>query len=188
MAPPLFDGRSLAKKIEDAKSLLEENGYLVRGPLILKKDVRTPAELMKFFYDRMAFYNPNMVVAYSSLRKRDLSLAKNFIDARQESGISRDRAVAECCEIIETLFRHEDRLGLNFKITSMSILGQEALGWITDKAVDIINNYNFEIAADKENAWFDKFYNNQEDNLSDKLVQEANKRLGIEEKNGKEED
>jgi hypothetical protein len=70
----------------------------------------------------------------------------------------------------------------------MSILGQEALGWITDKAVDIINNYNFEIAADKENAWFDKFYNNQEDNLSDKLVQEANKRLGIEEKNGKEED
>lgn len=185
---PLFDGRSTEKKIQDAKTLLEDNGYLVRGPLILRKDIKGPADLLKFFYDRMAFYNPNMLLPYSDSRKRDLGIAKNVIEARQAQGVSKVRAIGECCELIENLFKYEKYLGLNFKVTSMSVLGQEALGWITDKLIDIINGYNTEIEAEKEILWFEEFYNKQEATPNERFVAEANKLLGIEEDDGKKEE
>lgn len=188
MVGSLFDGRSAEKKIEDAKALLEENGYLVRGPLILKKSVKGPADLVKFFYDRLAFYNPDMVMYYSGSRKRDLDLAKKFIDARQNSGVSKARAIGECCEIIENLFKYESKLGLNFKVTSMSVLGQDSLGWITDKLIDIINGFNADMADEKESLWFDEFYRSQEEKLNPRFVEEANKLLGIEDDNGKKEE
>ncbi len=184
----LMDGRSTAQKIEDAKKLLEDHGYIIRGPLLHKHNVKSPSDLVKFFYDKMIEYNPNMSMHYSSTRKRDLGTAKAFIEARQGLGVSKARALLECCVLIETLFKYEERLGLNFKVSSMSVLGQEALGWITDKLVDIVNGFNTEIAAEKDTIWFEKFYREQEASVPDRFVAQANKLLGLEVKDGKEEE
>ncbi len=181
----MMDGRSVAQKIEDAKKLLEDHGYMIRGPITLRENVKTPADLVRFFYDKMTEYNPSMLMHYSNTRKRDLGMAKAFIEARQALGVSKPRAITECCALIETLFKHESKMGLNFKVSSMSILGQEALGWITDKLVDMVNGFNTQLATEQDTIWFEGFYREQEEAVPKHVVDEANKRLGLEENDGK---
>ena len=180
MPKTLFDGKTKKQKIEEAKKLLVDNGYIVKEPLINKSDVSTPARLVRFFYDRLGYYNEDLKYLPSADSKRDMAIAKGFIESRMSSGASYQRAIQECCNIIEVLLKYEELLGVDFRISSMRILGQEKLGWITDKAIDILNGMNQDVQRGIERSWFDKLYRHQEQSLDSRLVDKANQRLGIE--------
>ena len=158
----LIDGRSLAQRIADAKELLVEHGYVVRGPLISKYAVKTPAQLVRFFYDTMSQYNPQFKMIYAGNIQRDRAIAKRLIEARIESGCSKNRAIAECCELITLLFKYEHVLGLSFAITSMGVLGQDSMGWVTEKLWGIFEGVNRAANADDEARWFSRLYAEQE--------------------------
>ncbi len=181
----LFDGRSKEQKILDAKTLLEENGYVVRGPLLDKSEISTIPGLVSFFYSQMTKYNPESLMLYSGSKERDMAIAKRFIDSRQSQGMSKERAYLESIIIIETLFQYESSFELKYKITSMNVLDQE---WIVEKAVDLINGFNKYVEETRQKDWFDNLYSAQEKKVPKEIVELANKRLGIGIDNGKKED
>ena len=182
-----LDGRSKEQQIEEAKRLLMENGYLVRGPLLCPARVRTPSDLVRFFYDKMVEYNPGYRMAYSGSKKRDLDIAKKFIASRQVTGISKKRALFEACTLIDCLFKYEDCLNLHSPITSTAVLGQDNMAWVTEKLIDICNGFNRTVNREEDQRWFDAFYRYQEDHIDEKQVRRAEQRLGMEHDNGKKE-
>lgn len=173
------------QKIDEAKQLLLDNGYLVRGPLLVGIGVKTPSDLVRYFYDKLMYHNPDFRIGYHGERKRDLKIARNFIEARKKTGLGKDRALVECCILIDILFRYESYLGLSFKVSSMNVLGQEQFSWVTDKLVDIYNGINIDIALENEQIYFERLYFKQEEELEEDLVKQANKRLGIGDTDGK---
>lgn len=71
---------------------------------------------------------------------RDRALAKRFVEARMEaSGLDKESALNECFLIIRTVFRHED--DFNFTLPfSFGMFGQKKCGWITEKALQILED------------------------------------------------
>jgi len=176
-----LDGRSLEQKIADAKQLLLDSGYIVRGPILHKSEINTPSKLVDFFYDRLALYNPDLKAMYSSNKKRDLFIAKEFIESRIEAGLNKKYAIAESCSLIDFLLQKEPLLHLPFKITSMSVLGQNGMSWVTKKLLDVYNGFNGSVLAEEDQLWFDKIYKEQEKkDLTEKELAEVKKRLKIE--------
>jgi len=173
---PLFDGRSKKKKIADAIDLLQSNGYVVRGPLIRKSEVQTPSQLVRFFYDTLAKYNPEFKMVFSG-NPKERGIAKRFIESRVSLGVSQDRAVGECCDLIELLFKYERYLGLNFKITSMGVLGQENMSWVTERLVQIYEGVNAQVTQDEESKWWQELYDSQENNVSVKKLEDARNKM-----------
>jgi len=172
-----LDGRSLAQKVEDAKNLLREQGYLVRGPMLFKHEVQTPSHLVRFFYDMMAQRNPQLEMVYAGNTQKDRAIAKRLIEARIDLGSSRQRAIEESCELIELLFQYEGELGLSFRVTSMSVLGQESMGWVTERLWQIREGLNSAVESELDRKWFDALYLQQENNISHSRLLEAQKRM-----------
>lgn len=181
-----LDGRTEEQKIQEAVDFLKDKGYVVSGPLLKKGGVRTPSQLVRFFYETFIRYNPEVEMYYTGSRKRDLDIAKKFIEARRSTGISKARAAEECCILIEHLFKYEEQLKLPFKVTSMAVLGQDKMAWVTEKLLDAYNGYNKQISDFEEKIWFDNFYKQQERRIIEDLAEVSHKRLNSEGLNGTE--
>ena len=175
-----IDGRSEKQKIEEATSLLLSRGYVVRPPIAVSSSVKTPSGLVKFFYDSMSSYSPQTYMIYAGDKKKDLAIAKRFIESRVSTGVSKARAAAECCELIKFLFKFESHLGLNFKVTSMSVLGNDKMSWLIEKLISAYNGLNKGIEESKERVWFENLYGKQELDISEEQIEAANKLLGLE--------
>lgn len=175
-----LDGRSEEQKIQEAIELLRDRGYTIIEPIGEVSFVKTTPQLVKFFYATLHKYKPNCQYAYSKSSKRDLAIAKSFIDSRVSAGSSRHRAIHECCGIIEALFKYESRLNLNFEVTSFSALGQDKMSWITEKIVTILNNLDREVNAAVNEEWYSQLYQAQESTVPEEQVEKAKKRLNIE--------
>ena len=174
---PFLDGRSLEQRIADAIDLLKENGYMVRGPLTKKTNVKTVAHLITFFYDTLLKYRPDRKYGYGSPTKKDRGLVAQFIASRQATGVSRGRAIQECCELIDLLFRYEHILGLSRPITSLSVLGQEKFGWVTERLLGIKAGVDGEATAEEDAKYFDQLYRQQEKKVDLKKLEEAKTRM-----------
>jgi hypothetical protein len=187
MNPQLnIEGRTPEQKIEEAVELLLSLGFSIRPPLEGKTEVKTSTGLVKFFYNSLSYYSPSLSIMNTSDNKKDLAIAKKFIATRRTTGISKDRAMFECCQLIEFLFKHENRLGLKTKVTSMSVLGQDKMAWFTSNLINAYNGFNNEIEDHKERIWFENFYDNQELSISEEQIALANKRIGLGDDNGEE--
>ena len=185
----LFDGRTKEQKIADAKRLLQENGYIVRGPVIKQKDVKTAAHLVRFFYDTMGLYNPQFKMVYAGNGKKDRGIAKRFIESRIEAGASSESAISECCALIELLFRYEEDLNLSFKITSMGVLGQDSMAWLTERLWQIYEGADRALNLKEEELWWNQLYEKQEKVVEiEKLIEARNHMDRILNGYGKKED
>lgn len=173
----ILDGRSQEQKIADAIELLQENGYLVRGPLLKKNEVKTPAQLVRFFYDTLMRYRPDRDYGHTANSQRDRGIAKQLIESRQSTGVSKARAVQESCEIIELLFEYEPLLHLSRPITSMNVLGQDRLGWITERLLGIKEGLDNEATAIEDALYFDKLSREQEKIVDVIRLTEARERM-----------
>lgn len=122
-----------AKKIEKYKEFLIEKGFRVEDPpKALKFNITRLDELINFFYSRMSLNNPKLKHVKRNLG-RDRKIASAFVKSRMEKGINRQRAYSEAAELIDILFKHEDRFKFKYPVESIGILGQKNLRWVTEK-------------------------------------------------------
>lgn len=129
---------------------LRSKGYKVVAP-DYRIYAKTPEDLVTYFYDKYStVYNiSGASPVYRNNIKRDLSTAKKFIASRMEaSGVDRATAIRECADIITAVIEHHKEFGFKYAL-SFSIFGQDKLAWVTQKAVDIINNARIDSKEDE---------------------------------------
>ena len=119
------------------KAFLLELGYRVVKPLTPRFKAIRIDDLYNLFYERLKHYHPDLCV-YSN-QSRDRAIASKFLKVRMEAGdVSKKYALSECAEIILTVFEHEDEFNFNLPLT-FEMFGQANCGWITSKAIQIMN-------------------------------------------------
>ena len=115
---------------------LEEKGYVISPPQKETVSINTIDGLLNFFYSSMYKYNKDRNLRFTPMHE-DRKFISNFIKSRQIGGIKKSVAIAECTQIVETMFKYEKYLGLSSPITSTTILCQD---WFINKVINIINN------------------------------------------------
>lgn len=134
----LFGKSDMEQLNEACVKYLKFKGYKIVKPINRFHNVKTLDELICFFYSRLDSRHPECVNSYRSMTK-DRVTAKKFVEARMNaSGINKKEALNECVEIVKTLFDYESEFHFKYEM-NFKMFGQDKLGWITDKAIQIIN-------------------------------------------------
>jgi len=148
------------------KEFLIYMGYKVVNPIECSYNVKKLDDLIHLFYRLSDTKHPELINSYRDIAK-DRILAKRFIESRIEaSNINKKEAIKECAEIINAIFRHEEEFNFEIPIT-FGVLGQKNCGWITDKAIQIINKKKLNSEEERREELidaFEKIYNEEEDN------------------------
>lgn len=139
-------GYRVVRDAEEAKQLAIESGYQVTEPLLVNDKVVTLKDLRNYFFMRLWNKYPDRVKFYVNNIKSELRLIKLFVESREDTGLNRFNAIQQCVAIIDTIFDHEEEFNFKQPI-DIKVIGQAKSGWITEKALQIINN---KLLAEKE--------------------------------------
>jgi len=125
---------------------LKGQGYSVRPPMGHSVKIVKLDELLSVFYGFLGdIYDSHLLPP--SNKKKDRAVAKAFVEGRMETdNISRGEALQQCGLIIKTIFKYLDVFKFENPPT-FGIFGQAKMGWITERAVQLINK---EITKEKE--------------------------------------
>lgn len=118
--------------------LLDKQGYKsVRCSYTYPK-IEKLNHLVELFDALMSRHHPDLIAPFRR-KTVDMSIAKKFLEARMEAGdLNKKQALLECAEIINTIFKYEKDFSFNMPLT-FSMFGQANCGWITDRAIQIMN-------------------------------------------------
>jgi len=123
--------------VQACKNFLADLGYRIIDPHLYRFKANKIDDLFNLFYELLKRNHPEQSV-YMNLNK-DRAIAKRFLNARvKASGLDKKQALAECAEIILTVFEYEPDFKFNLPM-NFEMFGQENCGWITSKAITIIN-------------------------------------------------
>lgn len=131
------------KDLESAcKKFLKYNGYIVVKPEKFKeRKVKSTRDLVELFYallDRQ-IGGDKFFEGYRNSAAHDMAIAKRFVASRMEvNGVGEEPAINECANIIKTIFEHYNDFKFKYDI-SFSIFGQQKLAWVTERAIQILN-------------------------------------------------
>jgi hypothetical protein len=124
------------------KKFLKYKGYRIIDPITNVSGILNNQDLVDLFYNLKKYNHPEEPPSYRN-RKLDSRNIKFFVEARMEAGnIVKEQALKECALIIRTLFTHEKEFKFKYPITIFS-LGQKKSGWITEKALAIMNKVSY---------------------------------------------
>jgi len=156
-------------KIEEAKKILIGAGYKIAEPLVVNESVNNLSKLLNYFYMRLFTICPDAQLTTVKNFKKDMKLISKFVEARKVN-MNEQAAIQECVAIIDVIFDYTWEF--NFKrLITIEVLGQVKSGWITEKAVFILNR---ELAKkDEEEA--ERKIQEIEDNYKVDLKETANK-------------
>lgn len=126
---------------------LKFSGYkVVQLPKYIRI-IKSLDDLISFFYSMLELKHPGHVSDHRNIAE-NRAIAKRFVEARSKaSGINKKGALNECAEIIRTVFNNEYEFNFKYKIT-FRLFGQDKFGWVTDKAIQIINK-NLEVGYEE---------------------------------------
>lgn len=139
--------------VEKSEKFCEEflmaQGYSVGRPHKYPPiSIKSADDLIKMYYSSMRNIFPRHLWAYYN-EKQDRAIAKTFIESRAKAdGVSYEVALKQCSLIIQTVLDRTDVFKFE-TAPSFGIFGQAEMGWITERAVRIINK---QIAKDEEAA------------------------------------
>lgn len=134
---------------------LRFKGYKVTEPSKSTYNIRKLDDLVHLFYAFSDNKHPELMNSYRNLN-RDRKMASTLVKSRMAAnGYGKLVAMAECADIIETIFEHEKEFKFNIPI-SFGILGQRNCGWITDKAIQIINRKRLKAAKERSAEYISK--------------------------------
>lgn len=123
---------------ESCKKFLIFMGYKVIDPVKKTFNVKNINDLITLFYAYLDYKYPELAGSHRNIKK-DRAIAKRFLDARMEIGsLNKEHALDECAKIIKTIFDREPEFNFTIPL-SFAILGQQSVGWITRKAVELMN-------------------------------------------------
>jgi hypothetical protein len=131
-------GYRVSKTAEEAKAIVVECGYQVTDPLLVNNKVVTLTDLRNYFFMRLWSKHPSSQQYSIDNIKSDLRLIRLFVEAREEKGLNRFNAIQQCVAIIDIIFNYEEDFCFKEPI-SIGVLGQAKSGWITEKALYILN-------------------------------------------------
>lgn len=159
------NGNSKLEKLEQAcVSYLKHKGYKIIEPVIYKYNIKKLEGLIKLFYLLLDRAHPEYTNIYRNLDK-DRVVMKRLIESRlKNNNLSKEAVLNECAEIIDTIFEHEVEFKFRFPI-SLGMLGQKNCGWITEKAIQIMNNKKINYSKEKQEQLITKYeenYNEEE--------------------------
>lgn len=128
------------QRIGEYRDYLISKGYRVKDPPENSKfNIKTLDELIEFFYSRMSLKHKEL--KYVTRRKAmDRKIMSDFVKSRMAKGINKERAIDECAEMIDILFRYEEKFKFKYPVLSVGILGQKNLSWVTEKIEDYMNS------------------------------------------------
>lgn len=125
--------------VKACKEFLKEKGYSVTESVTCSvPDIDSIDKLIGYFYGRLKNEHKEYESVYIH-QIRDRAVAKQFINYRMQiNGVNRRTALQECTQIVKTVLDHYDEFNFKFNV-NFSIFGNAKLGWVTEKAIDIIN-------------------------------------------------
>jgi hypothetical protein len=122
---------------------LREKGYKIVEPFsykFSKARLKKSSDLIELFYKLRQWYHPDYLNKYRRNTAADQMIAKRFVESRMEAdNLSKEEALLECAEIINTIFEFEADFKFEFSL-DFGIFGQDALKWVTEKAISILNH------------------------------------------------
>lgn len=160
-------GYRVARDAEEAKQIAVEAGWQVTEPILVNDKVVTLKDLHSYFFMRLWTKYPERYKYYVSNIKNELRLIRLFVESREKTGLNRFNALQQCVAIINAIFDHEEEFNFKNPI-DMRVIGQAKAGWITEKALQIVNN---------------KLLNQREEDAERKIAEiEDNKKIDLREK------
>jgi hypothetical protein len=118
--------------------IVKEAGYKVVFPEDEYGSIDGPVGLLNFFNGLLQYKHPDYMISGGNIKK-NRSIIRSFIESRKKaSNLTEREAIKECAKIIHTIFQHEDEFNFESPI-NIGLLGQANLGWVTEKAINIIN-------------------------------------------------
>jgi len=162
-----------SQRIDDCKQYLISKGYRVEDPPEkLKFNIKTLDELIEFFYSRMSLKHKEL--KFINRRKAmDRKIMSEFVKSRMEKGINRERAVDECAEMIEILFKYEKKFKFKYDL-SIGILGQRNLKWVTEKIENYMNSERIKTRIRERQAFRADLERRQEVEIEEESLTQEN--------------
>jgi len=128
------------------------------------KNVKNSNDLVQFFYALVDYHYPSPVGYYRNVGK-DRKIAKRFVESRMDmAGVDKKVAIRQCVLLIEALFKHADKFNFKTAPTSFGIFGQDSMGWVTEKLINIVIEEQKEKRRD--------YHNRLEKEILDKILEE----------------
>jgi hypothetical protein len=156
-------GYRVVKTREESKELAVENGYEVSDTFVVNDRVVTLKDLRNYFFMRLWAKYPSRQTHYYENWHVELRMIRLFVEAIEKRGLNRSRAIQRGVEIIDVIFNNEEEFNFRNPI-DIRVLGQGKSGWITGKAIDILNRKS-EKRAEAE-------MRKKADELEDELMQD----------------
>ena len=117
---------------------LRARGHSVRPPMGHPVKIKKLDELISMFNGFLDKIYDKHLLPYSN-DKKDRVIAKAFVENRmKQDKISYETALQQCGLIIQTVFTRKDVFRFENPPT-FGIFGQAEMGWVTDRAIQLIN-------------------------------------------------
>jgi hypothetical protein len=141
-------------QIEAAKNILMEQGYRIIPPVVVNAEINNQKKLRHYFYMRLDTKYPDRRSERTPNTLMDVKMISALVKARMDTGLGEQAAIQECVAIINAIFDYEKEFKFKYPIKDTRILGQNKLGWVTSKALALIDDKRKEAEHKKirENA------------------------------------
>ena len=126
--------------IEAAIDFLRQRGYRIQEPIVVDASINTRKDLINYFYRRLDSKYPSRRLSMAPNYSLDMQVMARLVKARMDTGLGEQAAIQECIRIIDAIFTHEKEFSFKYPIRDTRILGQVKLGWVTSKALAIIED------------------------------------------------
>lgn len=160
-------GYRIVRNAEEAKQIAIESGYQVSEPILVNDKVITLKDLRNYFFMRLWSKYPDRQKYYVDNIKNEMRLMRLFVESREEKGLNKFNAVQQCVAIIDVIFDHEEEFNFKNPI-DIRVIGQAKAGWITEKAIQIINNALLKEKEHIAKRKIEEMENNKEIDLQEK--------------------
>ena len=70
----------------------------------------------------------------------DMQMISRLVKSRMATGLGEKASIQECISIIDTIFNYEEEFRFKYPIMDATILGQDKLGWVTAKALKLMDD------------------------------------------------
>lgn len=143
------DDSAEQEMINAAVDFLKRKGYRIQPPIIVDSKVITKKDLINHFYRRLDSKYPNRRSHTVPNYALDMQMISKLIQARMDSGLGERAAIQECVRIINAIFDNEKDFNFKYPIRDTRILGQAKLGWVTAKALSILETRQREVESEE---------------------------------------
>jgi len=176
-------GYRVARDAEESRKIAIESGWQVTEPILVNDKVITLKDLRNYFFMRLWTKYPNRYKYYVDNIKNEFRLLRFFVESREEKGLNRFNAIQQCIAIIDAIFDYEEEF--NFKTPiDIRVLGQAKAGWITEKALQLVNNNLLKSREKEAERRIAEMEDNREINLKEKAKELDEMLANMEANNG----